>query len=397
MMREKKCLNCGKFFKQKHKNHKFCCTKCKLEYEHDHRKIIYKCDNCHKEYISKNKKRSNHNFCSKECEIQFKCKINHETRKCEFCGKDFDCTKNSTQRFCSMHCQNKWQKTRVGILNPKFTSKLIFCEWCGKKYYEKVSKINNKQHHFCSKDCRREWYSQEYTQTIEWKEYSRNKALLMLETGKFNKVNTHPQREINNLLNKLNISYKNEKVFGNFAVDNYLVNYNKIIEVMGTYWHTDNRFYPEINYSMQVNRIRIDKIKHNYIKNKHNIEILYLWEYDIENNIDMCKQLILKYINNEILLNYNSFNYQINKDNNKLMLNKNKVIIPYMQWDKKELNNIIDIKTKIKMCKKQQEKWITFKCENCGKEREELISHYKKHKHHYCCRECSAKGRIHKK
>jgi predicted RNA-binding Zn-ribbon protein involved in translation (DUF1610 family) len=68
-----------------------------------------------------------------------------------------------------------------------------------------------------------------------------------------------------------------------------------------------------------------------------------------------------------------------------------------MQWDKKELNNIIDIKTKIKMCKKQQEKWITFKCENCGKEREELISHYKKHKHHYCCRECSAKGRIHKK
>jgi hypothetical protein len=45
--------------------------------------------------------------------------------------------------------------------------------------------------------------------------------------------------------------YLNEKQFQYFAVDNYLEEYNLIIEVMGTYWHCDNRFYPTVNYEMQ--------------------------------------------------------------------------------------------------------------------------------------------------
>jgi hypothetical protein len=45
------------------------------------------------------------------------------------------------------------------------------------------------------------------------------------------------------------------------------------------------------------------------------------------------------------------------------------------------------------MSKKQQDKWIAFNCEVCGKEREELISHYNLHKHHYCSKECGVIGR----
>ncbi|HBA03555.1 MAG TPA: hypothetical protein DCW51_06130, partial [Clostridium sp.] len=37
---------------------------------------------------------------------------------------------------------------------------------------------------------------------------------------------------------------------------------------------------------------------------------------------------------------------------------------------------------------KQEDKCINYNCETCGKECEELLSHYNKKKHHYCSKEC---------
>lgn len=52
-----------------------------------------------------------------------------------------------------------------------------------------------------------------------------------------------------------------------------------------------------------------DKAKHTYILNNHNIEILYLWENDIYNNLDMCNLLLHEYIRSDGKLNnYHSFN-----------------------------------------------------------------------------------------
>ena len=51
-----------------------------------------------------------------------------------------------------------------------------------------------------------------------------------------------------------------------------------------------------------------------------------------------------------------------------------------MDWDIEELNKIISIETKEKRSHKQQDKWTKFNCENCGKEKEELTSHYIKKK-----------------
>jgi hypothetical protein len=121
----------------------------------------------------------------------------------------------------------------------------------------------------------------------------------------------------------------------------------------------------------------------------HNIDILYLWEYDIANNIELCKNLILKYINNNgILDNYQSFNY-ILKDNNLVL--SNDIIKPYIEYEANEINNIVDIKLKEKLSKKQPDKWTTFNCEVCGKEKEQLTSHLRG-EHRYCSRECSAIG-----
>lgn len=74
-------------------------------------------------------------------------------------------------------------------------------------------------------------------------------------------------------------------------------------------------------------RIPRDKAKHTYIKKYYEIEILYLWENDIYNNIDVCVELIKKYIQKDgVLENYHSFNYHIN--DGILTLNNN-IITPY--------------------------------------------------------------------
>lgn len=371
------CLYCNKEFERSHHvpSQHFCSIKCKRKYYKEHPKIIkLKCDNCGIEFDRNNnqQRKYENTFCSLECEKEFKYKETHETRECIICKKEFECLKTSKVQMCSLQCQGKWQSINLtgenaNNFNSDFSiqDRTKYCEWCGKEFLVKPFMIDKAK--FCSDDCRQEWYSHICTQTDEWKENARERAVNLLESGKFKNTNTGIQKKINKLLNSMNIKYINEKGFKNFAVDNYLQEYNLIIEVMGTYWHCDSRTYPYINYENQVHRIKMDKIKHTYFVNNYNIHILYLWEHDINNNLEMCKQL--KTINN---------------------------IIPYMDWDINLLKNIIDIQVKEKMSHKQQDKWITFKCECCGKEREELIAHYKKHKHHYCSRACAQKGSIKK-
>lgn len=80
---------------------------------------------------------------------------------------------------------------------------------------------------------------------------------------------------------------------------------------MGDYFHGNPKKYMQDNLnSMQLKDRKRDKSKHTYIKRYYNIEILYLWEDDINNNIQLCQNLILKYINNKgILEKYNSYEY----------------------------------------------------------------------------------------
>jgi very-short-patch-repair endonuclease len=128
----------------------------------------------------------------------------------------------------------------------------------------------------------------------------------------------------------MGVKYINEHPFTYYAVDNYLIDNNLIVEVMGDYWHSNPCKYNTVDdlNNMQINRITTDKAKHSYIKNQYGIEILYLWEHDICNNPKLCKLLIDYYIaNNGILNNYHSFNYSIDNDNN-IIINK-KLIIPY--------------------------------------------------------------------
>lgn len=61
----------------------------------------------------------------------------------------------------------------------------------------------------------------------------RNATLKQYQDGILNRQ-TIPQKIVNNILNKNDINYINEKTFKYYSVDNYLIEHNLIIEVWVT-------------------------------------------------------------------------------------------------------------------------------------------------------------------
>lgn len=295
--------------------------------------IYIKCENCGKEvYKTKSQyKKAIHHFCSNKCQKIFQHALTYEIRKCEICNKEFEVSKKSTQRFCSTECQNKWQTTIIGKLNPRTNRIKCNCDYCGKGISIIPSNYKRFQNHFCSDDCRMKWYATDYSQRPEWKEESRIRAVNILNKGIISTTNTKPQIIINNVLDNMKISYINEKSFDYYSADNYLNDYNLIIEIMGDFWHGSPLKYQLNNlYDVQIKNIRRDKSKKKYILQKYNITILYLWENDIYNNIDVCIELIKLYISNKgILNNYHSFNYEYDC----ILKIKDNIIMPFQDMD----------------------------------------------------------------
>lgn len=289
----------------------------------------FNCENCNIEvYQTKTQyERAKHHFCSNKCQKEYQHKQLFEDRKCEICDNIFHVSKKSSQRFCSIQCQGKWQSTQLGDLNPRSKKQKTNCDFCGKLINVANYKMNKFKHHFCNQECSRGWYSTTFSQDDEWKDISRKRAVNILSNN-IPTTNTKPQLIINELLDNLKINYRNEENFVYYSVDNFLYEYGLIIEVMGDFWHCNPQKYSyDTMRDIQKKRIPKDKAKHTYILNNHSVEILYLWETDIYNNIDLCRLLIKKYVeDNGKLENYHSFNYHM--QGSELVLNKD-IIIPF--------------------------------------------------------------------
>jgi len=269
--------------------------------------------------------------------------------------------------------------------------RVFSCSWCGEHfevdspYKVKEIKKRTDQRVFCSTECRREWFAKDWSQSEEWKDESKKRAVRILENGLIAKTYTEPQMLVDDILINKGIEFENEYNCKYHAIDNYLTEHNLMIEVMGTYWHCDHRIYSTIRYQNQVNRVIADKRKNTYINNNYDIKILYIWEYDIINNPKLVSNLIDLYVSNKgSLINYQSFNYFISGDN--LYLDNN-IEPSYFELSGNERKKYIDLKEK-GLSRKQLDKWIKYNCEICGEETEQLASHYNKSKHHYCSQKC---------
>lgn len=240
-------------------------------------------------------------------------------------------SKKSTKRFCSNECQHIWQRGNTGFKNSRFKGGYVVCETCKKEFLVGQYIYESSRHHFCSQECRQAWYANVWSQSDEWRNESRARAASLMKTNKV-KTQTRPQVLVNEFLEEMNVRYVNEKTYDYYSVDNYLIDQNLIIEVMGDYWHSSPLKYADKINDKQQYIISRDKAKNTYIKNYYNINILYLWEADIIKHPELCKKLIELYIsNNGILENYHSFNYSFNHDS--LALNKN-IIIPKQELEK---------------------------------------------------------------
>lgn len=105
--------------------------------------VIYKkCNKCgkvlfYKEFNKdKSKKYGIKNICKQ-------CTNSKYTKTCVLCGKDFKTCKNS-QIYCSMECLSKSQVKRIKTI----------CDYCNKEYYIQECYLKERKNHYCSKECK---------------------------------------------------------------------------------------------------------------------------------------------------------------------------------------------------------------------------------------------------
>lgn len=277
------CMFCGKEIPKDSKRKKFCSDECKIKFHDRNRgKRYYKlvCDNCGKEYIGTRNRTEKENlkFCSSKCSFDYAKKYNKE-KECVICGKLFIPT-NSRNMCCSRKCKDMY-------MNYK---KEHVCVICGNRYR---TFFNNK--YTCSKKCE--------------SELKRRNMVRRIKNGEIKTTMTTPHITIDNILSEIGIEYTNEYVVCGFNMDIHINETNKNIEVMGKYWHcdirTDNR--PE-KYRSLNESVKKDRNKRSIVENNGN-KILYLWETDIDENPEMCKELIKEFVKNKELESYQSSSY----------------------------------------------------------------------------------------
>jgi G:T-mismatch repair DNA endonuclease (very short patch repair protein) len=110
----------------------------------------------------------------------------------------------------------------------------------------------------------------------------------IIKRDKYSEIDTLPEKITENLLLELKINYKKKINIGYYNCD-YVIN-NIVVEVQGDYWHGNPKIYNNFDNIQQKN-IKRDDRKFKYLS-LNGYKILYLWEYDLKNNIEHCKYLL---------------------------------------------------------------------------------------------------------
>ena len=84
------------------------------------------------------------------------------TFNCEYCGKEYSRTKSYFEErehhFCSKECRYKWQENQV----------TFNCDYCGKECSVNKSKFDRCEHHFCSRECCDKFHRTQVTFNCEY-------------------------------------------------------------------------------------------------------------------------------------------------------------------------------------------------------------------------------------
>lgn len=171
---------------------------------------------------------------------------------------------------------SKYKKTDEHIRKIKETQNKNWLE----KYDELVEK--------CSKQSKEYWSKEENKTQQRFKrvEYFKNK----LSSSK-----SKLEQKFEDMLVELNIQFINQHPLNGYLYDFYLPKHNLLIEVDGDWFHCNPDVYPEAIHEIQKFVIENDERK-NLVAKENNIPLLRFWEKDINENFDMVKSELSRYL-----------------------------------------------------------------------------------------------------
>lgn len=281
---------------------------------------------------------------------------------CAACGSDVEIRlskyRNNKYILCNRKCYSDFRKTLTGDKNPGYKRIKVSCSNCGKEIEiipYNMNRLNSfgESNNFCSRNCYNQFRSKYYSgdkHPMYQHEYSDEqlnhlRRALIRNMSYTERLNSKIQLVINDVLDNNHINYKREFVFDYYSVDNYLEDYNLIIEVMGDYWHGNPEKYNLYGYKLnhiQAKTILKDKQKKSYIFNNYNVPILYLWEHDIEKHLHLCEELVKQFIiKNGKLRDYNSFNYEL-RDGVPLLKPESQILTPYQSMHSSQYASLVN-------------------------------------------------------
>lgn len=103
---------------------------------------------------------------------------------------------------------------------------------------------------------------------------------------------TYPEYQVEKILKEIEVKYEKEvkfkdcKYICDFVIDKV------VIEVQGDYWHSNPKFYNINNLNkIQLYNFERDIDKKNVLT-QLGYKVIYIWENDIENDLNKCKEYI---------------------------------------------------------------------------------------------------------
>lgn len=152
--------------------------------------------------------------------------------------------------------------------------------WKNSEYRKKMSEMTSERF-------KKLWKDEEYRKIMAEKFFRQREK------------QTVPELIIQQILDELEVHYhyNNPLVLSDrFVVPDFLLKNKKVIEVQGTYWHADPRFYDKKDLNdIQKSNLKNDQEKYKVYK-ENGYDVLYVWEYDIENHPEKVRKQIKEFL-----------------------------------------------------------------------------------------------------
>jgi len=110
----------------------------------------------------------------------------------------------------------------------------------------------------------------------------------LIKRNRYSEIDTIPEKNLEKILIDLKIPFLKKINVGYYNCD-FIIN-DLIIEVQGDYWHANPLIY-EKHDKIQNKNVKRDIRKYKFLVSS-GYRVIYLWEYDLKNNINSCKEFI---------------------------------------------------------------------------------------------------------